>query len=671
MTQFLSTARAPAAPNATAIAPPFAALELLRTMAISREGDRRESILVHQGKGYLQVPAAGHEALAALVYCLDERDTIYPYYRERAIALARGVSTFEIALGFFGKAASHSAGRQMSSHYSDFERKIVASATLTGLQCLPAAGTAWAAQRAGEGAVVACFIGEASIRQGEFYEALCFALEKSLPLVFVVEDNGYGISTPTAGTTPWDVGALCADLQIRVDGRDANAVFEAGAEAVGRARDGEGPQVLWMEIDRLWSHTASDDHRVYRSPVELEVMLGRDPIELFAARLIESGELSQSQWEDELAEIVVRVDGDYQRAEKASNPDPAKVKQHLFSDVVSPPQKSNLAAQENWTLVAALNATLHQQLETNEKILMFGQDIADPKGGVFGLTKGLSTRFPDRVLNSPLAEATIAGTAVGLAIAGYKPVFEIQFVDFIGPAWSQIANQIATLRWRSAGAWRCPMVLLAPCGAYLPAGGPWHSQSNEALFAHIPGLQIVMPSTPQDAAALLKVAIAGDDPVLFMLPKHLFRHRFDMVADEAIGLGQAVIRNHGLDVTVVAWGNCVEVAQSAALQMADEDVSVEVIDLRTVVPCDWETIRQSLVKTGRLVVVQEDNETCGFGQNIISNIVSQSENWDLLAGPPQLVARPDVHVPFHPALEAAVLPDVASVCAAMRRTLSY
>lgn len=661
----------PAAKISAAKTSALPALEVLKIMAISREGDRRESILVHQGKGYLQVPAAGHEALAALVYALDERDTIYPYYRERAIALARGVSTYQIALGFFAKAASHSAGRQMSSHYSDFDRKIVASATLTGLQCLPAAGTAWANQRAEAGAVTVCFIGEASIRQGEFYEALCFALEKRLPLIFVVEDNGYGISTPTAGTTPWDVGALSESARTRVDGRDAEAVFRAATEAVKAARSGEGPQVLWMEIDRLWSHTASDDHRVYRPAHEIETMLARDPIEITANTLIEARKLTRKQWEDELSHIVRQVDEDYQRAESAPDPDPANVKTHLFSQAECRPQKSGLPAQDNWTLVAALNATLHRALEADEKILMFGQDIADPKGGVFGVTKGLSTRFPDRVCNSPLAEATIAGAAVGLALAGYKPVFEIQFVDFIGPAFSQIVNQIATLRWRSAGAWKCPLVLLAPYGAYLPAGGPWHSQANEAWFAHTPGLQIAVPSTPQDAAALLKLAIAGDDPVLLLLPKHLFRHRFDMAEDELIGFAQAAIRNYGSDVTVVAWGNCVEIAQRAALEMADENVSVEVLDLRTLVPCDWAAIRQSLTKTGRLVVVQEDNESCSFGQAVVSRAVSAPENWELLAAPPQLVARPDVHVPFHPALEAAVLPGVEQVCDAIRLTMSF
>ena len=646
-------------------------LEFLRTMAISREGDRRESILVHQGQGWLQVPAAGHEALAALCYCLNAGDTIFPYYRERCVALARGVSTYEIALGFFGRAESHSAGRQMSSHYSDFGRKIVASATLTALQCLPAAGVAWACQRAQSGAVTVCFIGEASVRQGEFYEALCFALEKQLPLIFVIEDNGYGISTPTRGTTPWDIGALGAELQTRVNGRDAHQVFEAAAAAVQSAREGAGPQVLWMEIDRLWSHTASDDHRVYRSGDEIETMLKRDPIDILKDELIARKELTQAQWESELKDIVRQVDQAYQRAENAALPDPSKVKDHLLSEFVSPPQKAELPTQENWTLVAALNATLHRELGADEKIMVFGQDIEDPKGGVFGLTKGLSTQFPHQVFNSPLAEATIAGTAVGLAIAGYKPVFEIQFVDFIGPAFSQIVNQIATLRWRSAGAWKCPLVIFAPCGAYLPAGGPWHSQSNEAWFGHVPGLEIVMPSTPQDAAALLKVAIAGDNPVLFFLPKHLFRHRATMALDEPIGFGQAAIRNYGSDVTVVAWGNCVEVAECAASEMANEDVSVEVIDLRTLVPCDWESIRQSLAKTGRLVVVQEDNESCSFGQAIIARATGTTENWELLAAPPQLVARPDVHVPFHPLLEAAVLPSAASVCDAIRRAMSY
>ncbi|MDQ3812812.1 MAG: 2-oxoisovalerate dehydrogenase, partial [Armatimonadota bacterium] len=351
--------------------------------------------------------------------------------------------------------------------------------------------------------------------------------------------------------------------------------------------------------------------------------------------------------------------------------EPASVTEHLFSSSRLPCQASNLPQQDTWTMVTAVNEVLRQSLEADHRVMMFGEDIEDPKGGVFGLTKGLSTLFPGRVVNSPLAEATIAGAAVGLAVAGYKPIFEIQFIDFVAPAFNQIVNQIATLRWRSAGAWKCPLVLIAPCGAYLPAGGPWHSLTNEAWFAHTPGIQIVMPSTPQDAAALLRAAIAGDDPVLFLLPKHLFRHKFPLVPEEPIGLGQAAVRSYGSDVTVVAWGNCVELALAAAQTMEAESVGVEVVDLRSLVPCDWSTIRESMAKTGRLVIVQEDARMCSFGQAILTEMTSPPGSWGYLAAPPQLVSRLDVHVPFHPPSEEYILPSAEQVCDAIRLTMRY
>jgi len=665
-TSTLTLADAPVQTSSATVSP---RLDLLRVMAHSREGDRREAILFRQGRAWLQVPGAGHEALAALVPHLRPTDYLYPYYRERAMMLARGISNYQIALALFGKAESCSAGRQMSNHYSDAQKRVVASATLTGLQCLPAAGTAWACRRGGSGDVVICCIGDAATRQGEFYEALCFALQENLPLIFVVEDNGYGISTPTGEMTPWNIGALNNARRTLVNGRDALEVGEKSRLAIEAARRGE-PQVLWCEMDRLLSHTASEDHRVYRTGADIEAMSARDPITLLKNRLIDDGDLTEEDWQAELDSIAQDVDEDYQRAERAPNPDPQSAREHLFSAVPSAPQTSGLAAKDDWTIVTALNATLHDALAEDEKILVFGEDVEDPKGGVFGVTKGLSTEFEGRVVNSPLAEATIAGVAVGLAVAGWRPLFEFQFIDFVGPAFNQIVNQIATLRWRSAGEWKCPMVLLAPCGAYLPAGGPWHSQTNEAWFAHTPGLQIVMPSTPEDAAALLRVALAGDDPVLFLLPKHLFRQRFAMSGEETVNIGEAAVRVAGSDVTLVAWGNCVELCESAAAQMEDE-ASIEVLDLRSIVPCDWTAVEKSLAKTGRLVVVQEDNRTCGFGQAVITAMTSSPQRWNLFAAPPQLVARDDVHMPFHPILEEAVLPSVEDICGAVRLTMNY
>lgn len=322
-------------------------------------------------------------------------------------------------------------------------------------------------------------------------------------------------------------------------------------------------------------------------------------------------------------------------------------------------------------MAGALNQTLRDLLEEDERVMLFGQDIADPKGGVFGLTKGLSSDYGERVRNAPLSEATIVGAGIGLALAGYKPVFEIQFTDFFATGFNQIANQMATLRWRTAGEWTCPLVLMMPCGAYLPGGGIWHSASNEGYFAHTPGLRVAMPSNPRDAAAFLRAAVAGDDPTILLLPKRLFREHMT-IADEddaPFALGEARLCRRGKDVTVVAWGNTVSLALEAAAIMAREGVELEVWDARSFVPFDWESIENSVTKTGRLIVVQEENRTGSFGQAIISEIVSHPARWDAMCAPPQLLSRPDVQIGFHPDLEFAVLPSCADITLAVLRSL--
>ena len=662
--------------SAPALAAPAQALQWLRTMTLSREGDRREGILFRQGRGWIQVPGAGHETLAVLADCLQKDDYIYPYYRERALCLARGVSNSEMALAFFARANSCSAGRLMSSHYSDRARNIFPSATPTGLQCLPATGTAWSFKLRELNDAVLCCIGDASTRQGEFYEAWSFALQEELPVVFVVEDNGYGITTPTRKMTPWNIGALAPQKRHVVDGRDAQAVYQTGKTLLDSARSGGGPSVLWMEIDRLWSHTASDDHRVYRPQNELDAMPARDPIELLKAHLIAQGELTEDDWRAQHDEIVAQVEADYARAERAPAPTHNWGNAQMEAETRAVPapqarnvQTRNVQTREPQTMLGALNEALLRRFAAAPDALYFGEDVEDPKGGVFGLTKGLSARFPDRVFNSPLAEATIMGVAAGAAAAGMAPIFEIQFVDFVGTALNQLMNQLATLRWRSNDQWRCPGIFFVPCGAYLPAGGPWHSQSNEALFAHIPGVLLACPSTPHDAVALLETAYQLADPVVFLLPKHLLRRKWEWDVPPAKGFGLATVRLAGEDATIVTWGNGVEVSLAAAAALESENISVEVLDLRTLVPCDWAAIQASLAVTGRLIVVHEDNETCGFGQAIIARAVTDANFWNQLASRPQLVARPDAHIPFNPDLELAQLPGVEDVKAAVRRTL--
>jgi len=648
----------------------FPKLELLRTMMLSREGDRREGILMRQGKGWFQVPGMGHEALAAIAYHLRPDDYIFPTYRDRALMLARGMTTREIALDFMARAGSSSDGRNMPAHYSSRALNVFSVATPTGSQCLPAVGAAWGVKLAGDDRVVVCSIGDAATRQGEFYEAVCHAIQESLPIVFVVEDNQYGISTPTQNMLPMRLHVFDERWVVFVNGRYANEVYEKSGEAIRKARSGGGPTILWCEIDRLSSHTSADDHRVYRPTEEIEAMFERDPIRLFAEQLIAEGALTQEQYEQMQAEIVREVDAIYQEVERIPLPDPARVLDHLFGE--PPAQYKPLPLEverEPTTMVAAFNRVLHAALETFDNIVMFGEDIEDPKGGVFGFTKGLSTKYPERVRNSPLAEATIVGTAVGLAATGYRPVFEIQFIDFITPGFHQLVSQIATLRWRSKGEWKCPLVIYSPYGAYLPAGGMWHSQSNDGWWAHTPGIRVAIPSTPEDIVGLFWAAIQDDDPTLLLIPKHIFRVRMPVQAYRAIPFGKAAVRREGTDVTVVAWGNTLELAFQAAEQFAQQGVSLEIIDPRTLVPFDWETVEGSLAKTGRLVVIHEDNRTCGFGQAIITEMTSVPERFNLLLSPPQLVARYDVHIPFCPELEYAVLPDLARVMQAIQTTL--
>jgi 2-oxoisovalerate dehydrogenase E1 component len=648
----------------------FPKLDLLRTMMLSREGDRREGILMRQGKGWFQVPGMGHEALAAIAYHLRPDDYIFPTYRDRALMLARGMTTREIALDFMARAGSSSDGRNMPAHYSSRALNVFSVATPTGAQCLPAVGTAWGIRLAGDDRVVVCSIGDAATRQGEFYEAVCHAIQESLPIVFVVEDNQYGISTPTRHMLPMRLHVFDEQWVVYVNGRYADEVYEKSGEAIRKARTGGGPTILWCEIDRLSSHTSADDHRVYRPAEEIEAMFERDPIRLLAEQLIAEGALTQAQYEQMQADITREVDAIYQEVERVPLPDPARVLDHLYGEPPAHYQPLPLEVEsEPTTMVAAFNRTFHAAMETFDTIVVFGEDIEDPKGGVFGFTKGLSTKYPERVRNSPLAEATIVGTAVGLAAMGYRPVFEIQFIDFITPGFHQLVSQIATLRWRSKGEWKCPLVIYSPYGAYLPAGGMWHSQSNDGWWAHTPGIRVAIPSTPEDIAGLFWAAIQDDDPTLLLIPKHIFRVRVPVQAYRAIPFGKAAIRREGTDVTVVAWGNTLELAFQAAEQFAQQGVSLEIIDPRTLAPFDWETVEQSLAKTGRLVVIHEDNRTCGFGQAIITEMTSAPERFNMLLSPPQLVARYDVHIPFCPELEYAVLPDLARVMQAIQTTL--
>lgn len=641
----------------------FTKLELLKLMLLSREGDRREGILLRQGKGWFHIGAVGHEALGAMAYTLREDDYVFPYYRDRTLMLARGFTNYELALAFYAKQTSDSAGRQMPGHFNRRDKNVFSVCTPTGGELLPACGAAWAMKLAGADTVCLSSVGDAATRQGEFYEAVSFAVQEKLPIVFVVEDNKYGISTPTAKMLPFRMGIYNPELIQPIEGRNPETVFSATQAAVNKARSGEGPSVLWMDIDRLASHTSSDDHRIYRTAEDIAAMEERDPIKLLAEALMQEGVLDLESFVALQDSIRQQVDEEYQRAEKEAEPS-SQTTDHLFGNddkLEKPPVPSGRT-----TMVAAINSTLKKALEEDHKVVLFGEDIEDPKGGVFGMSKGLSEAFPKQVFNSPLAEATIMGVAVGMAAYGWKPVFELQFIDFMAPGWNQITSNMATLRWRTSGDWKCPCVIYAPYGAYLPGGGIWHSQSNEGYFAHTPGLRVAIPSTPEDAAGLFWTAIHGEDPTFILVPKHIFRKPVDVENAEPVPFGKARIVQEGSDVTVVTYGNTIELAVEAA---GKTTASLEIIDLRSIVPLDYETITRSVEKTGRLIVIHEDNHTGGVGQAILAEMTRVPERWNLFLSPPQLIARDDVPVGFNPVIEYASLPDLGQILQAIQTVM--
>ena len=642
-------------------------LDFLELMLLSREGDRREGILLRQSKGWFQVSGMGHEALAAFSFCLRDDDYLFPYYRDRALMLGRGMSDYELALAYFAKRTSTSGGRQMPGHYSSRPLNVFSVCTPTGGSLLPACGTAWGMKLNGKDSVCLASVGDAAARQGEFFEAIAFAVQEKLPVIFVIEDNKYGISTPTAKFLPFNLGILSETNLVRLNGRHPDDVYAAGKTAVAKARSGQGPTILWCDLDRLSSHTSSDDHRVYRNLDEIEAMAARDPIRLLAEELIESGELTETKWSEMQENVAKIVDADYLKAEREEDPRAGEVNDHNFGQD-PPAELPPIQGGQRQTMVSAINGTFKKALENDPKVIFFGEDIEDPKGGVFGLTKGLSDSFPKQVYNSPLAEATIMGCAVGLSIYGMRPVFELQFIDFISPGWNQVVTNMSTLRWRSFGAWKCPLVIYAPMGAYLPGGSLWHSMAGEAYLAHTSGIRVAIPSTPEDAAGLFWSAIHGDDPTFILIPKHIFRKQIDVGKVEPLGFGKAKVVREGADVTVVAYGNCLELAEEAANHL-DGEASLEIVDLRSLVPCDYETVTKSLEKTGRLVVICEDTKNLCFGQSVVSEMTSKPERWNLFLSPPQLVAREDVPIGYNPIYEYAALPSVDQVIEAVRVTM--
>jgi 2-oxoisovalerate dehydrogenase E1 component len=643
-------------------------LRLLTTILESRHADLREQNLNRQGKGHFHVSGMGHEALAAVSIQMEPDDYIVSYYRDRGLVLGRGMTTRQLGLEYFAKRNTGSGGRQMPSHYSSADLHIWSVPTPTGSQLLPACGIAWGIQLDGKKNLVVTTVGDAATRQGDFFEALCFAKEKKLPMLFLVEDNGYGISMPTRKNNPLALKVLEPDNWRRIEGQDVQLVYDATAEAFEKIRAGDGPFFFWIRMERLSSHTSSDDQKLYRSADELEVLEKSDPLKCWKDQLIQEGVITPEEFAKLDNDVKERIRREYAEAEKAQDPSPNE----LLTNVSQLPAKVNkeILPPGKYRIGDTVNKTLRVGLEQDPRRMIFGEDVEDPKGGVFRLTQKLSTEFPKQVFNSPLAESTILGVACGLAAYGKRPVFELQFIDFIYPGFNQLVTNMSNLRWRSFGNWKCPAVIYAPYGAYLPGGSLWHSQANESALAHYPGLSIVIPSTPSDAAGLLWTAMQSEDPVIFLIPKHLLwaEHKYTE-SIRAVPLGEAHKLHDGSDVTLVAWGNTVEKSLEA-LDKIGNKISVELIDLRSIVPWDRAAIEESVRKTRRLVVVQEDTENCSVGQMIISHITSIPDLWNDLISPPILVSKANVMIGYNPIYEYAALPDVGRIVSAIQRSIS-
>ena len=681
-----------------------------RVMLLSRRLDDKEIQLKNQSHIFFQISGAGHEAvlMAAGMTFRGGYDWFVPYYRDRALCLALGVTPLDMllqAVGARDDPASH--GRQMPSHWSSRSLHIVSGGSPTGTQCLQAVGVAEAGllyqqidtiadreEHFHADEVVFCSLGEGATSEGEFWESLNTASQKRLPVVYLVEDNGYAISVPVDAQTPGgDISRLVEPFPhlkvVRVDGCDFLASHNALHEAVQWARDRQGPALVHAKVTRPYSHSLSDDERLYKTPAERADEAGRDPLVRMRALLVAEGLAT----EDDLAATLVDVDREIAEATAqalaAEKPARHTAADWVYSHEVDPTSAAfdvpAVPQGKPDTMVSAINATLRDEMAHNPRIVVFGEDVADSsredalaevsgKGGVFKVTHGLQRRFGGlRVFNSPLAEANIVGRAFGMATRGIKPVVEIQFFDYIWPAMMQIRDEVTMLRYRSGNTWSCPMVIRAPIGGYLRGGAPYHSQSGESIFAHCPGIRVVYPSNAQDAAGLLRTSIRCDDPVLFLEHKHLYRQTYNKAEypgpNFMLPFGKGTLRREGTDVVVVTWGALVQRTLLAAQQAEKEGLSVAVFDLRTIVPYDWAGISALVKKTNRVIVAHEDQLTCGFGAEIAAR--AADELFHYLDAPIRRVASLDCPVAYAPDLEEEILPQSADVLNAIRDVCRY
>ena len=703
-------------------------VEIYRLMYLSRGIDDREILLKRQQKTFFQISAAGHEALqvAAALALKPGYDWFFPYYRDRALCLALGVTPYDMMLQAVGAAADPaSGGRQMPTHWSSRALHIVSTSSSTATQLLHAVGCAEAGRyfsrhpeaaarvggdyRAfhdvefhGDEVALAC-VGEGSTSQGEFWEAMNTASNQKLPVIFLVEDNGYAISVPVEVNTPGgNISRIVANFPhfyfAEVDGTDPVACLEAIHAAAAHCRTGRGPAFVHGHCVRLYSHSLSDDDKNYRSAAERETDALRDPIARLRGRLLEAGILSGTELDALEQGLDEEAAAAAERALEAPLPAIESIPEFVYSPDLDPTkaafaneqvqstEKSNGKSPALRTMADLINVCLRDEMRRDPRIVVYGEDVADAsreqalaevkgKGGVFKLTAGLQTEFgSERVFNSVLAEANIVGRAVGYAVRGMKPVVEIQFFDYIWPAMHQIRNELSVMRWRSNGAWAAPAVIRVPIGGYLTGGSIYHSQSGESMFTHIPGLRVVMPSNALDANGLLRTAIRCDDPVLFLEHKRLYREPYGRAPypgpDFAIPFGKAKIVRPGSHISLVTYGALVPRALQAAQQAERKHgIEVEIIDLRTLSPYDWEAIATSVCKTSRVIVAHEDMLSWGYGAEIAARIAD--ELFSDLDAPVKRIGAMDTFVAYQPILEDAILPQPENILEAIVKLKAY
>jgi 2-oxoisovalerate dehydrogenase E1 component len=672
-----------------------------RIMLLSRRIDDREIVLKRQNKIFFQISAAGHEAIQAAAGLILQpgHDWFFPYYRDRTLCLALGVSPTSMLLHSVGAESDpHSGGRQMPSHWSSPQLHIVSPSSATGTQFLPAVGCAHAERwlDASSDAVTFVSAGEGATSEGEFWESLNASCLERLPILYLIQDNGWAISVPVERQTAGGNIARLVDrfpaLEVlECDGTDFLASHDTMSEAVNRCRRERAPVLVHATCTRPYSHSLSDDEKQYKTSVERKAEAARDPIAKFEEWLLAEGLIDRHGLEQLHHEVESEIREAAEEALKASPPETGSALRFLYSGRVDPTSDEFAAdprfSGEPRTMVDSINRTLREEMRRNDRVIVFGEDVADSsreeslhevkgKGGVFKATHGLQIEFGSRrVFNTPIAEASIIGRAAGMATRGIKPIVEIQFFDYIWPAMMQIRDELASLRWRSHNGYSAPMVIRVTIGGYLNGGAIYHSQSGECIFTHIPGLRVVLPATAADACGLLRTAIRCDDPVLFLEHKKLYREAYNRSPhpgpDYTIPFGKANVVKEGAALTIVTFGALVQKSFQAANQLEQKypGRTVEVIDLRSLSPYDWEAIRGSVEKTNRVMIVHEDCLSWGYGAEIAARIAG--ELFSSLDAPVGRVAALDTWVGYHPQLEYEILPQVENIVAEGERLLLY